>query len=69
MEYRVNENCLLLKYPYSFRRRQKTGAQFDYQEAYREYGETIFNAYTQLQARSEKSYRRAEIVNEALNNM
>ncbi len=42
---------------------------FDYQDAYREYGETIFNAYTQLQARSEKSYRRAEIVNEALNNM
>ncbi|NGM62125.1 hypothetical protein G5B30_09385 [Sphingobacterium sp. SGG-5] len=42
---------------------------FDYQDGYREYGEAIFEAYTRLHERSEKNYRRAEVVNEALNKM
>lgn len=42
---------------------------FDYQDIYREYSETLFNAYNELQKRSEGNYRRTEIVNQALNKM
>jgi len=42
---------------------------FDFQNTYMEYGETIFEAYNELQKRSDESYRRAETVNKALNDM
>src|SRR5690606_35566954 len=42
---------------------------FDFQNTYMEYGETIFEAYNELQKRADESYRRAETVNKALNDM
>ncbi|MBD1432714.1 hypothetical protein H8B06_07760 [Sphingobacterium sp. DN00404] len=42
---------------------------FDYQEIYREYAETLFQTYNELQKRSEENYRRTEIVNQALHKM
>ncbi len=42
---------------------------FDYHEVYREYAETLFQMYNELQKRSEENYRRTEIVNQALHKM
>lgn len=39
---------------------------FDYQDMYGEYAETVFEAYSTLNARADKNYRRTEVVNEGL---
>lgn len=39
------------------------------QDSYHEYGEVIFNSFNALQTRSEECYKRAEIVNKALDNL
>ncbi|MBE8723077.1 hypothetical protein [Sphingobacterium pedocola] len=41
----------------------------DYQDRYREYGESIFAAYNELHKRSEETYRRTEVVNQGLNKL
>lgn len=39
---------------------------FDYQDKYQDYAEVLFKMYNQLHKRSEESYRRAEVVQEAI---
>lgn len=39
------------------------------QYIFREYAESVFEAYNELQKRSEGDYRRTEVVNESLNKM
>lgn len=42
---------------------------FDFQDMYMDYGNSVLAAYNELHHRAEKNYRRAEVVNERLNDM
>lgn len=42
---------------------------FDYQDMYGDFGETIFEAYANLNKRSDLNYRRTEVVNEGLSKL